>query len=50
MYLTDVKVMNFPIDKILSKKNIYSNNYHVDYYTINFRDVYKFYLDDNWGQ
>ena len=38
MYLTDVKVTrNFPIDKNFEhKKNIYSNNYHVDYYTINF--------------
>lgn len=38
MFLVDTKITrNFPIKKNLEhKKNIYSNNYHVDYYTINF--------------
>tara|TARA_A100001011_G_C14294473_1_gene837790 strand:+ start:1122 stop:2027 length:906 start_codon:yes stop_codon:yes gene_type:complete len=38
MYLIDVKVArNFPIEKkIEHKMNLYSNNYHVDYYTVNF--------------
>jgi hypothetical protein len=38
MYIVDAKITrNFPIKKDFEhKKNIYSNNYHVDYYTVNF--------------
>ena len=38
MYLVDAKITRiFPIEKeIEHKENVYSNNYHVDYYLMNF--------------